>query len=240
MSQSMGMASGSRAGSSKAMPVLLLALAVALTTALLHGLDNSPTATEASLAATQTAQESAVTPTTTATATTIVAARQPSEIKVLIANGTTTSGAAAKLNSLLVPVGYQLGTPGNTVAPMPETSVQYQTGFEAEARGVATALGLSEDVVRQMTDPAPIADTQGANVVVVMGDALATSTNANVAAPATTVAPSNALNGPLGNLSTATTVAGQSATGTASASGGSATNSTGSAGQGTTATTTGR
>ena len=216
MSQASGMtggsvASGSKSGN-KAIPVLLLAIAVALGVALLHDLDNTPTVTEATLQTTQEAQESAAAVPAVVTPATL-AVRSPSEVKVLVTNGTTTSGVAAKINSRLQPIGYQLGTPGNTTTASAQSTVQYVAGYEAEAQAVASSLGLASSAVIPMATPAPVADIQAANVIVVIGSELAASTAATTATSSATGAAAT------GNGATATTVAGSTAT-TASASAG--------------------
>lgn len=151
--------------------VLLLALAVVLSVVLLQALDDSPTGL------TTTAQESTPAPqeATPAADTPAVApqVRTPSEVNVLVANGTTVNGAANKVAGRLQPIGYKLLKPGNTATPSTTSVVQYVPGYQAEAQALATSLGISSSAVQAMPNPAPIADLQGANVLVIIGNELA-------------------------------------------------------------------
>src|SRR5262245_801218 len=83
--------------------------------------------------------------TTEATTTTSVAARPPDEVTVLVANGSGIPGAAAAVGTQLQGLGYLTAEPDNTPAPVTTSNVYYIPGFEAEARAVATSLGLDPD-----------------------------------------------------------------------------------------------
>jgi len=193
--------------------VFLLAVFVILGVWLLHELDSSPATTtplaqtedkaddkkastnNATQAQSQT-QTSSQTNTATQTQTTTPVSRTPSDIKLLVANGVGVNGVAAKIAGRLQPFGYQMLKSGNTTAKMTTSQVQYAEGYLTDAQAVATALGLSSSAVVAMPNPASISDLQGANIVVIVGNELATAaTGASLA-----------LSGPLsaGNSTTGT------------------------------------
>ncbi len=205
MSQMSGTATGGPGGqmartpSSTGRAVLLLAVAVIMGVWLLHALDDTvDTTTAATTTKTNTPQEqsAAVVPTTIPPAT--MPARSPSEVKVLVSNGTGVNGVASKVAGRLQPIGYQLLKPNNTVNKEAVSSVAYIAGYEAEAQGVATSLGIATSSVRAIPNPSPVADLQGAQVLVIVGNELATSVEGQ---SVTTVA-----SGTTGSGSTNTTV----------------------------------
>lgn len=103
----------------------------------------------------------------TTTSTAAPAVRQPSEVRVLVANGSGVAGAAGRRTETLATAGYATLEPANA-APVPATQVLHVEGYEAEAAAVATALGASPGAVQPLPDPPPV-DPLDANVVVVLG-----------------------------------------------------------------------
>jgi hypothetical protein len=106
------------------------------------------------------------------TTTTLAAPRDPSQVKVLVINGTDplVSGLAGAGTDLLKPFNYVTLQPKNAdVAGA--SAVFYVEGFQSEANAVAVALGVDPAAVVQPLDPAasPIADTQGADIIVRIG-----------------------------------------------------------------------
>jgi hypothetical protein len=51
--------------------------------------------------------------------------------------------------------------------------VYYTEGFQAEAQAVAASLGAPAEAVQPMPTPPPVADIQGAQVLVVLGPDIA-------------------------------------------------------------------
>lgn len=100
------------------------------------------------------------------------AARPAAEVTVLVLNGTNgLKGVAGRGSEVMSTAGYLTAAPKN--ADIDGASViLYMDGFEADARAIATAFGVDPDAVVQAFDAAssPIADTQGANVVVRIGN----------------------------------------------------------------------
>src|SRR5207253_10724892 len=93
---------------------------------------------------------------------------------VLPANGTPTSGAAAGTGQRLKDAHYNVLAATNTTKGANTSSVEYQPGFEREARVVAQLLGLPDSSVQGISNPAPVADSRDANIIVIVGPDLAT------------------------------------------------------------------
>lgn len=114
----------------------------------------------------------AATSTTTqpvATTTTLAPTREPSEVAVLVANGTEIRGLAGSNTEALQGAGYATLPPTDTTTKPIETSVaQYAEGYQADAQAVAVTLGLDPAAVQPLEAP-PVPDPAGANVVVLLG-----------------------------------------------------------------------
>ena len=111
--------------------------------------------------------------TATSTTTTTAAPRPPSEVKVLVANGSGTNGAAGGATDALEALGYVTGTPANAER-VPATVVYYTDGYQVEAEALAEAIGAAPTTVTPMPAVAPVDDLQLANILVVIGPDLAT------------------------------------------------------------------
>jgi hypothetical protein len=109
----------------------------------------------------------------TTTSTTLAAPHQPAEVKVFVLNGSGLVGVAQQATDILNGRGYTTIAPKNAPANVPATAVYYVEGYQADALQVAAALGAESTQVQPMpapgTNPAIPADTQGANVVAVLG-----------------------------------------------------------------------
>ncbi len=118
------------------------------------------------------------TETTVGDTTTTVAgpARSNAEVTVLVANGSGLPGAAGTVTDTVAAAGYATAEPSNADF-VDSTTVYYVGSDEAEAIGVAAAIGLepveNPGVVQPMPDPAPVDDLRGATVLVVLGPDLA-------------------------------------------------------------------
>lgn len=106
------------------------------------------------------------------TVPTTVPVRAPSEVKVLVANGSDVNGAAGVQTNALKALGYVTGNPGNA-ARVPATVVYFTAGYEAEAAELATAIGAPDTAVQPMPTPAPVDDLALSNILVVIGPDLA-------------------------------------------------------------------
>jgi hypothetical protein len=109
------------------------------------------------------------TSTTAAPTTTTTPARPVAEVRVRLANGSHTAGAAVTVGRRLDDLGYDVLAPAPSPAdPVARTTVSYREGFAAEAAAVAVALGLDPSIAA----PSAGAASGGgeADVVVVVGD----------------------------------------------------------------------
>lgn len=140
--------------------------------------------------------------TTTEAATTTVPEQAPQTVQVVAANGSGTSGMAAKASQLLAQSGYTQVVSTNSVQPVTASAVMYATGFEANARSIASGLGLSEAAVQPLAAGTQLAQDQPATagVIIMIGPDLVATLNGTTA---TTVAGGS-------TATTATTVAGGS------------------------------
>jgi len=164
--------------------IALLAAALIIGVVVLNKTDRTP-----SISAVRTGSPTTTTTRRSATSTTLTtvarAARPPAEVKVLPVNATKISGLGGKTAALLKKAGYT-----NTLAAadatqtLDATQIQYAGDSEPEARAVAAALGLPATVVKPLDSP-PVADTKGAQVVVLAGPDLSTSA-ASTSGPTTT------------------------------------------------------
>ena len=116
--------------------------------------------------------------------TTILPARAPKDVKVVVANASPTKGAAGTASDKLKPLGFNVLAPSNA-APVTDSSVFFVPGFDREAAALAAALGLAPTTVKPIGTPPPF-DTKGANVAVVLG---ATEAARLFTAPGATTAP---------------------------------------------------
>ena len=106
--------------------------------------------------------------------TTTVAARPPSEVKVLVANGSEVNGAAGAQSDALEALGYVTANPANAEL-VPATVVYFTPGYQAEADELAAAIDADPGAVNPLPTPAPVADMQLSNVLLVVGPDLATA-----------------------------------------------------------------
>lgn len=119
-----------------------------------------------------TASNRSVSTTTQVITTTTLAGRPAAEVKVKIVNATNTPGLAAKVRDILQGRGYTQLSIGDSPTKQLGSDIFYLPGWEAEALGVARALGLGPTVVRPMPDPPPVSPGD-ATVLVLAGVDLA-------------------------------------------------------------------
>jgi hypothetical protein len=109
------------------------------------------------------------------TSSTTAAPRPPAEVKVLVANGSETTGAAGSTSEALAALGYVTGNPTNANDLVQQTVVFFEPGYQAEAEVLAEALGLETSAAQPIPTPAPVTDMQLSNVLVVVGPDIATT-----------------------------------------------------------------
>ena len=200
--------------------VALLAVAVILGLLILNRTDESVSTGDVRI---ETPTTEAETDTTVALPpTTVRPLRAPADVKVLAANGSNVSGLGRRTADQLEAKGYaNTLAPTDTTRDVPATSVEFNADFEPEARAVAEALGLPPTVVKALDSP-PVADTRGADVVVLIGPDLpgaTATTTAAAGATATTVAASGTGTG-TGGVTATTRAGGSTATTASGVSGG--------------------
>jgi hypothetical protein len=112
-------------------------------------------------------------------------ARTPAEVTVIVLNGSTVNGAAGRFSTAIGTAGYQMLEAGDAPTKVPATQVLFAEGFEREAAAVASAIGAPATVTPAAIPTPPPGDIGAANVVVVLGADLASTTPTTVAADAT-------------------------------------------------------
>lgn len=134
---------------------------------------NDATATTPTTTAEEAAPASSTTTTEApGTTTTLGAPRDPSEVAVLVINGTENlKGVAGRGTDALKTSNYITRDPKNADTNGPSV-ILYTEGYQAEANAIAAIYGIDADVYVQPFDAAssPIADTQEANIVVRIGN----------------------------------------------------------------------
>ncbi len=95
--------------------------------------------------------------------------RPPSEVKVLVANGSGVQGAAGAATATLLGTGYNALSPVNAESQS-ETRIYFEVGFDADAQAVAQLLSAGPDRLAPMIDPPPGGvDLRGANILILLG-----------------------------------------------------------------------
>ena len=104
-------------------------------------------------------------------------AHTPSEVSVIVLNGSSKVGVAKSVSTTLGSNhGYTMQKEGNAAANIPTTTVYYAVGYQADANAVAAALGKTASIVKPKPT-ASLGSTIGgangrantSNVVVVLG-----------------------------------------------------------------------
>ena len=136
---------------------------------------SSPVGTEAPRTRVTPAPSSTV-PATTTTSTPL---RDPKDVKVLVANATTTSGGSKKVIDALKPACYAVQLPVDATAKVkeekrPTTTVYSTPGYEREAAQITTRLGLQTTANAALPPDLPIPKTgvPTFNVLVLVGQDL--------------------------------------------------------------------
>jgi len=112
-----------------------------------------------------------VTTTTRAPVTTTTIPR--SQIKVQVANASSTSGAATKVTQQLQTAGWDTLPPVNATAKVPTSVVYYAANRKPAALEIAVELHLAASAVQPLTASVPVPGAAGDDVVVLIGPDLA-------------------------------------------------------------------
>jgi hypothetical protein len=169
---------GRSAGGAMARGIALIAVAVLLGVILLRATDG-PEPFAGTPAATEEDDNTDTTDTTVTTGETTpttapVAAHDPATVTVLVANGAGIGGLAGRITDQLEGQNYLTAEATDTLAPADESAVFYTPGYEADAAAIAALLSPAP-ATAPLPDPPPVADMQGANVLVVAAADLATA-----------------------------------------------------------------
>lgn len=136
------------------------------TTTVDAGKESTATTVDVSDLGTSTTAADSGTSTSTTAAT---SGRAPSEVSVIVLNGSGQTGVAASTSATIGESGFSMLTPGNAPANAETTAVYYADGYEADAIAVAQVLGKGTDAVKPVTE-ASLGGAEGdADVVVVLG-----------------------------------------------------------------------
>ena len=150
--------------------------AVLLPSATRSSLTGSHAGAAAATTTTLPAQAASSTTAPVASSTTAATTAPASSIKVLVANGTNTNGAATTVDSLLSGKGYATLTPVNALTVVHASQVYAVAGQLAAAKQVVAALGLTDAAIQPSSTPIPVTSVGPAMVVVVVGPDLLSRT----------------------------------------------------------------
>ena len=114
-------------------------------------------------------------PTTTTTASAPTSTIPRSQIKVQVANGTSTSGVATTVTSQLQSAGWDALPPVNTTTPASASAVYFASGRRTEALEIAKELSVPASAVAPLTTSVPVPGASGDDIVFVIGPDLAKS-----------------------------------------------------------------
>jgi LytR cell envelope-related transcriptional attenuator len=177
---------------------LVLVLFVVATVLLLASIHPSPAAVPSNAVAATTTSTTTSTASSTvsstthpgtkhhgSTTTTTIPPRPPANVPVLVANGSGVTGAAAAFSARLQSAGWSTLPPTNATVHVPTSHVYYLAGQQTAAAAVATTLHLPTSSVAPYTTAAPVSTIGTADVLVVIGPDIASSSSVGTA-PTTT------------------------------------------------------
>ena len=98
-----------------------------------------------------------------------------STVSVVVANATSTNGLAGHYTTVLQGGGWNMQPAANATASEATSAVYYAAGHQAAAQEVAAAIGVKPQQVLPLTTATPVTGATGVDVVVVIGQDLASS-----------------------------------------------------------------
>jgi hypothetical protein len=96
-------------------------------------------------------------------------------VSVVVANATNTNGLAAHYSNVIGAGGWKMGTPIDASTTQATSTVYYAAGQQAAAQSIANTIGVKPTQVQPLTTAAPVAGVTGTDVVVVVGQDLAST-----------------------------------------------------------------
>ena len=95
-----------------------------------------------------------------------------------MANATSADGLAAHYTSVISAGGWNMGTPIDANTTEATSAVYYATGEQEAAASIATKIGVQPTAVLPITSATPVSYPTGTDVVVVIGEDLASAAGA--------------------------------------------------------------
>ena len=92
-----------------------------------------------------------------------------------MANATSSNGLAAHYSTLIGAGGWQMQTPIDASTTEATSAVYYAAGQQEAAASIATTIGVKPSQVLPLTTATPVPGATGVDVVVVIGEDLATT-----------------------------------------------------------------
>jgi LytR cell envelope-related transcriptional attenuator len=96
-----------------------------------------------------------------------------SQVKVQVANASSTAGAATKVTQQLQTLGWNTLPPVNASSQVPSTMIYFAQGRRAAAVEVAAELKVSKKAIAPLTPSVPVAGAAGDDIVVLVGPDIA-------------------------------------------------------------------
>ncbi len=103
------------------------------------------------------------------------ALRAPQDIKVLVANGTSTAGLASRISDRVKGFGYNPLASTNSSQKPASTIIYFQPSYSNDAAALAGRFALAPTAVQAMPQPPPVANLNNANILIVVGPDLASA-----------------------------------------------------------------
>lgn len=99
--------------------------------------------------------------------------RAPQDIKVLVANGTSTPGLAGKISNIVHAKGYNTLASTNSTQKPAASIIYFQPSYSTDAAALAAKLSLPPTAVQATPQPPPVSNLNNANILIVVGPDLA-------------------------------------------------------------------
>lgn len=103
------------------------------------------------------------------TTTSTTPQRAPQDIKVLVANGTSTAGLASRVSNIVHAKGYNTLASTNSTQRPAASIVYFQPSYGSDAAALAAKLSLPAAAVQAMPQPPPVSNLNSANILIVVG-----------------------------------------------------------------------
>jgi hypothetical protein len=111
-------------------------------------------------------------------ATTTTTTVPHSAVSVVVANATTVNGVAAHYSTVIGAGGWNMKAPTDADTNEATSAVYYAPGQQEAAASIATAIGVKPAQVLPISSATPLSPTTGLDVIVIVGQDLATAPGA--------------------------------------------------------------